>query len=760
MRTARLIGALLVAAMASVAAGQAKPIAWKDVRGVRLPVPPAEHPRLYLRASQVAALKARLEHPMLKPLAQRLASMARRSDQYRVEWEALQYLVGGDREKGRATIEETLRLLRKAELPHRQDACRVTGRWMVTGAIVYDWLYPLLTDDQKRAFVRELVRLAGTQECGYPPTRQGSVTGHASEAMIMRDMLSAGIAVYDEFPDLYDHAAGRVLGEHVPARNWLYAGGAHHQGTSYGPHRFSWECYPLFIFDRLGAGNVYNPAQRNVPYWYVYKTRPDGQRLRGGDGFLDARRPGQVWPAWMGPVLIASYYGDPALLSQHLAQGGRSDDGELIFEFLWRDEKLEARPIDALPLSRYFGPPCGWMIARTSWGQDATIAEMKVNVYNFANHQHLDAGVFQIYHKGALAMDTGLYKGSSGAYGSPHCSNYYWRTVAHNCLLVHDPGEQFGRSGYGNDGGQRLPNRRSEPRTLQDLLAPAKGYRTGEVLAHGFGPDAKAPDWTLLSGDITAAYSSKVRDVRRQMVFLHLPEPKVPAVMIVLDRVVSADPAFKKSWLLHTQEEPRLERAGAVVDRTAGEQTGRLVLSALLPEPDNLDVERIGGPGKEFWSNGQNWKNDPETSEEVKARMELGTWRIELSPRKPSAEDLFLTVMQMTDRESGGRLAASRIDAGERVGVRLSARADSAPPDGGTADTWVVLSRRDLRRSGRAVTVELTGPNRTRCLVTDLEAGQWSLRPAGGARQTITVPSDSGTAWFQAGPGKTTLQRE
>jgi hypothetical protein len=30
------------------------------------------------------------------------------------------------------------------------------------------------------------------------------------------------------------------------------------------------------------------------------------------------------------------------------------------------------------------------MVARTGWGQDAVIAEMKVNEYNFVNHQHLE----------------------------------------------------------------------------------------------------------------------------------------------------------------------------------------------------------------------------------------------------------------------------------------------------------------------------------------------------------------------------------
>ena len=133
----------------------------------------------------------------------------------------------------------------------------------------------------------------------------------------------------------------------------------------------------------------------------------------------------------------------------------------------------------------------------------------------------MDAGAFQIYYKGALAIDSGIYTGSSGRYGSPHCCNYYWRTIAHNCLLVHDPNEEFRSSrGYGNDGGQRLPNNRSEPRTLDVLLDEENGYRTGNVLAHGFGPTADKPLYTILTSDITAAYSDKVKSVVRSSVFL------------------------------------------------------------------------------------------------------------------------------------------------------------------------------------------------------------------------------------------------
>ncbi len=741
-----------IAALALLASGRgaSSTLPWQEVHGARIPIPPPEHPRLYLRASHAAELGTRLRHLELQPAVERLRAQARTSAQSKLEWDALQYLVSHDRALGRATLESALALLKKSELPDRQDACRVTGRMMVTGAIVYDWLHPLLTPGEKQAFIVELVRLAKTQECGYPPKGQGSVTGHASEAMIMRDMVSAGIAIYDEFPEMYELAAGRIFREHLPVRNWLYAGHAYHQGDSYGAHRFSWDTYPLWIFDRLGAGNVYNPEQRFVPYLWTYTTRPDGQRLRAGDTFAHSAPRGRPWSEYVGTMLIASYYGDGILLDQFKRQGG-SDGNETIFEVLWRDLALQPKPGHTLPLSRYFGSPFGWMVARTGWGEDAVIAEMKVNEYNFVNHQHLDAGAFQIYHRGALAIDSGLYSGSSGAYGSPHCRNYYWRTIAHNSLLIYDPQEQFSRKGdYGNDGGQRLPNNRSEARTLEALQAPANGYRTGQVRAHGFGPDAQSPDFTLLQGDLTAAYSKKVRQVTRSFVFLNLRNPKIPAALVVFDRVVSADPSFRKSWLLHAQEEPQIERNAAVVNCTEHGETGRLFLDVVLPRPENLTLGKVGGPGREFMVFGTNYANDPEPNRLARGSLEPGAWRIEVSPKLRAAEDLFLHVMQVSDRTAGSRWPVTGLDSDTHTGGVI------AGPD----QSWAVLFRRDGTRSGEPVRFTLRGSGRIHVLVTDLVPGQWHAG-RGGAAGTVAVevPSDSGAAWFEAGAGDWILRR-
>lgn len=723
---------------------------WKEVAGTRIPVPPPEHPRLYLRAPEVAQLDTRLHDPVLQPTLQKLRSQAASSTQMKLEWDAMQYLVSKDQASGRSTIESALALLKKTELPNRQDACRVTGRMMVTGAIVYDWLYALLTTEEKQAFITELLRLAKTQECGYPPTRQGSVTGHASEAMIMRDMMSAGIAIYDEYPEMYELAAGRFFREHLPARNWFYNGHAYHQGDSYGAHRYSWDTYPLWIFDRLGAGNVYNPEQRFIPYLWIYTTRPDRQRLRAGDTFAHSAPRGQPWSEYMGTLLTASYYHDGVLLDEFLRQGG-SGGNELLFEVLWRDTSLQPKPITTLPLSRYFSSPFGWMVARTGWGEDAVVAEMKINEYNFANHQHLDAGAFQIYYRGALAIDSGLYSGSSGEYGSPHCRNYYWRTIAHNSLLVCDPREQFSRRGdYGNDGGQRLPNGRSEARTLAVLQAPENGYRTGHVLAHGFGPDPQAPDYTLLQGDITEAYSKKVKQVIRSFVFLNLRDKQVPAALVVLDRVVSADPTFQKYWLLHCLEEPTVGDRAAAVNCTLHGARGRLNLDVLLPNGANLALSKVGGPGKEFWVFGTNYENNVEPTRLARSSMEPGAWRLEVSPKQPAIEDLFLNVMQVTDRESGARWPVSKVDAQGRTGCLIA----------GPATSWLVLMRRDASRSNQEVQFRVPEPNPCRVLVTDLTPGHWRAERAEAARALdIEVTAEAGAAWLQAEPGGWTLHR-
>ncbi len=211
---------------------------WIEAEGTSIPVPPSEHPRLYLRQRDIPDLKKRMTHPVLKPVWDDLVRSGERGGSRLMELNALRYLSERDNRLGRETINETLKLMQDFTWPHKQDISRQIGRMMVTGAIVYDWCYELLESEQKDAFIEQFIRLAESLECGYPPVRQGAVTGHTSEAMLMRDIVSAGIAIYDEFPEMYRLSAGRFFREYVTARNWFYPGHAYHQGDSYGPYRY------------------------------------------------------------------------------------------------------------------------------------------------------------------------------------------------------------------------------------------------------------------------------------------------------------------------------------------------------------------------------------------------------------------------------------------------------------------------------------------------------------------------------------------
>jgi len=215
--------------------------------------------------------------------------------------------------------------------------------------------------------------------------------------------------------------------------------------------------------------------------------------------------------------------------------------------------------------------------------------------------------------------------------------------------------------------------------------------------------------------------------------------------MVIFDRVVSADPSFRKYWLLHTLEEPRVESTSATVDCTQHDSSGRLTLDVLLPAAQNADLTTVGGPGKEFWVFSQNYANDVDPQRLERSSMEPGAWRIELSPRSAAAEDLFLNVIQVTDRQSPSRWPVQRLDAGERVGCIIE----------GPETTWAVLMRKDSERSAEPVEFTVPGQGTVRMLVTDLTAGTWNVHRQGSAEGIkLGVTKDSGQRGLTVPPAR------
>ena len=191
-----VIASLLFALSLSVSSASQRPVDGKWLKpdsGISVPVPPAEHPRLYLRSRDIADLKRRIAHPVLKPVWEDLQKLAEKNTQNRVMVDALRHLIDPDPELARRTIEATLDTLQSSAWEDYMDVSRPIGRMMVTAAVVYDWCYDYLKAEEKEEFIAQLIRLARLFEIGYPITRPGSLTGHIGEWMIMRDMLSAGM---------------------------------------------------------------------------------------------------------------------------------------------------------------------------------------------------------------------------------------------------------------------------------------------------------------------------------------------------------------------------------------------------------------------------------------------------------------------------------------------------------------------------------------------------------------------------------------
>lgn len=766
-------------------------VVWAEINGVNCPIPPIEHPRLYIRKGEIETLKAKIASPDGQAIIKKIQAAAAipedpdaESQGFRyyqnlygdisaAELQALDYLTKKDAAQARKAIETMLKMLQTTNFGTKNDMSRASGIRIMVASIVYDWCYDQMTSQERLAYIKEFKRIAGTMECHYPPKKNEPIVGHSSEWMILRDLLSAGVATYDEDQEIYNHVISMLCELYFPVRNYTYAGHNYHQGTGYVTVRFLNDLNSLFILDRMGAKNIYSPDMQYVMYPLIYRRRPDGQVLPLGDVNPQPRTKasGAQNPQnySMIAMLAGSYFNDPYIMYEY-DRTKKVETHMLILELLWRNFDLKGTAPNDLPLTYYSGTPFGSMIARTGWDENTAMAEMKINEHYFANHMHLDAGSFQFYYRGPLAIDSGSYQGASGGYNSPHNKNYFKRTIAHNSLLVYDPDEKFACWNYGgddkteyaaNDGGQRMPGDRWDAvRSFEQLTGP--DYTIGQVLAHEYGPDAMAPDYSYLKGDITKAYSKKVKDVRRSYVFFNLgtttakaskrktkaiSAETIPAAMVIYDHIESANPDFKKYWLLHSIEEPQIKGSTFSVSRTKDGDTGKLTADVLLPESHN--IETVGGQGKEFWVFGENYPNAATTRPDP--CNERGEWRVEVTPAKAAAEDCFLTVLQVSDN-SVSKLHTPAIIKG--TGVTGASVADRA-----------VIFCKDSKTIASSAEFELasanfTGSEKLNVLVTDLEPGTWQVVKGGKVLYEDSVKADEGTLYFTAtATGTYTLAR-
>lgn len=727
---------------------------------VLIPVPPKVHPRLYLTADDIPALRERMNSPEGRAVIERMEALAaprtpqeeipveERGFRYyfqmrgltsRAQLQALDYLVNGNAESAREAVVSVLDSLRRTNYGTKKDLSRANGVMLMVGATVYDWCYDTMSAQERSEYVREFQRVASLMECGWPPRYVEEIGGHSCEWMIMRDILSAGVAIYDEFPDMYETAMKVITERFLPFREMCYAAGNYHQGSKYLPTRYSSELFAQRIVAAFNGGKgIFSENQKSLLYDVIYRMRPDGTLLPSGDENPSrlARDENQALPA----MIASSFYRDPYVRWLYESDSAVIDHS-LLFKLLWDDPSVASESPETLPLTRFCPDPFGWMIARTGWDENSVICEMKVNERLAGNHQHLDGGSFQIWYKGSLAIDSGIYEGTAGGYNSDHCRNWSKRTIAHNSLLVIDPDEKFAWYRHKgkperyccNDGGQRMAGFTGwDPAgSFADILSDE--YHVGNTLAA-----ATSGDFSYLKGDITPAYSDKVNVVERSFVFCNLREKKMPAALVVFDRIVASDSSFRKVFLLHSIEQPSLKKDGFFIRRSVSDRENGLLRSTVLL-PEDVEITSVGGPGHEFEVDGTNWPNSVEGDPDV----ECGAWRVEESPRGHNAEDRFLNVIQISDSHNYHPHRVRRVDAGIFTGADFNGRMVMFSVTGalvGGEFSFKVRGRRDV-------------------LVCDVDAGEYEISRNGCPQGRVSVSEGENIMRFSSRRGRYTITK-
>lgn len=334
----------------------------------------------------------------------------------------------------------------QAEYHERYEADLRTGMLTRDLSLAYDWLYPNMTESQRKWVV------AGIDRCGIQPYLASIKVGawwadsdNNWMTCIVGGLGIAGLALGEDHPDsrmLIDYSLPR-LEDYLK----LYGPkGEFNESVGYASATSLAVIYFMALYyetkgryDFLAAGTLANTCR-----WYMYFTIPPGRYAAFGDGFLDA--PSKAWYY----TAVAMTSRDEQLQWFYLNHQGKGMHRNLPLELLWFDPSLRATsPEGHYPLGAAFPAHGGCISTRTSWDWERTACM----VYSKAGkgeekHGHHDAGQVCIdAHGERLIVDLGAPYYPNDYFGSKRYEYYNASVKGHNVLVIGDretrTGEQY-----------------------------------------------------------------------------------------------------------------------------------------------------------------------------------------------------------------------------------------------------------------------------------------------------------------------------
>jgi hypothetical protein len=663
--TTVVLVALAAALLVGMPAGAASDLGWLD--SVR-----KDHPRLFFNAETWPAVKARalgLERASYDRLRERVDELPREPEVK--DWgteaagAALVYRVTGDRQY----LQLTKALLRRSlESYHATRAALRSVNWYSTSRInawcAFDWIFNDLTASERREMGRSFLQHVDDEQPGPGKPRIDRLNDGGPESGFYSTpslLWYAGLATCDEGID--DARAREFLVRGYELYHQLLEhrrraagddGGSASATLGYCMGAYPWAELNFFHTWESATGEDISGDWPYVAYfvnYVIWNWLPDDHEFGTGDAYHTTNKlPLGSMYSHLAETLhfYSRSHPECAALARWMMgmipRGRHSRTWPVLPFLLTRMDAAPAPkpPSETLPPARDF-EGMGQVFMRSGSGPDDTYALFTCGG-TLEMHRHYDNNNLVIYKKGFLALDAGT-RPEPGQ----HLTHYYCRTIAHNCMLINMPGEE-------------LPRYWGEPAPGEEPLPIPNDGGQNKVSGSKLVAFETSPQYTYVAGDATPCYSArKCSLAMRQVVFVP------PDHFVILDRVTSTEPEYRKAWLLHTAQEPQVD--GPVFRADQGE--GRLFCRTLLPE--KAELTKIGGPGRQFWSDGRNWPLPADWRTRDDEEL-LGQWRVEVSPAEADTNDVFLHLIQAGERATLEEMTPCEVlREGDCAGVHFTA---------------------------------------------------------------------------------------
>lgn len=724
-------------------------------------IPPQTRPRLWVNASSIDTVRSNLKVKKNKAIWDNVKKIAEQHYKFPystnqkiikadttvekiMTTKAFYYLMEKDSTVGREAIDIAKKYIETIEFGNLLDVTRDIGSVIYNVSLIYDWCYDLLTEKEKELFVTRFKTLARDMEIGWPPFKQAVTYGHGNEGQLSRYLLAMTIAIYDEDPIPYKYTSYRILKELVPMKRFEYQSPRHVQGVAYGTVRYMYDLTAGLLFKKMSNNDIFNKNILDVYKSFWYRRLTNKSAFTDGDDF---RQYSEDTKMGILPITHNAYsrhfdtnttklsQSDMALYDYHASSQKQDpvmvlllgDPNSENYKVLTKDEISKL-----LPLTSFTGKATGSMTARTGWdlaeSTNDVVVDIKGGGYKLGNHQHADAGSFQVSYKGIQVVDLGQYH----YYGTPYDRKFNKRSIAHSMMLVVDPNEK-----NVGDGGT-IQHRKYLPPATPTQAKEEPDYSRGQVISESTAPEnIFDPDFSYYALDLASAYSEKISTYQKKSVFINLKNEDIPAVLIMLDTIKTSNKYFKKYWQINTLNKPNIDSNGIITlknkrGKKGEEKEGLVVVNILKPSVSNREIKLFSEQNstKVFGT-----QYTPPFSKKPEAN---GT-RIMISPSVPSQYDEFLTVFTMK-KPNTKSLPITYTEASDHQTYHISVG----------RKILVVMNKTNSFMTGKiGFTIK---NNTTKLFVSGLKTGKWALTKAGNSKPVseVVVGKGTNTAYFES----------